>query len=188
MEKMKKLFTLLLTAGIAVGAFAQENVSIKQTETNKVAVVLDEASNETLTVKITDASGDLVLRDRIAKGQTFAQSYNLEGLPSGVYTVSMFGQNGVIASAEVDNTTAANPEVFSRVSQISDNSFRLLVSSLDAKDVQIKIYDGGELIHTETIDNPQGLHKIYTVNQPSVNGVSFKVETASGFETYVAGE
>ena len=188
MEKMKKLFTLLLTAGIAVGAYAQEKVSIKQTEANKVAVMVDEAANETLTLKITDASGDVVLRNRIAQGQTFAQSYNLEGMPVGIYTVSLTGQGGILTSARVENTVAMDQEVFSRVSKVDENSYRLVVSSLDAKDVQVKIYDGGELIHTETVDNPQGLHKIFTVNRPSVDGVSFKVETASGFETYVAGE
>ena len=37
------------------------------------------------------------------------------------------------------------------------------------------------------IDNPQGLHKIYTIDNPGTpEGISCKVTTASGFEAYVA--
>jgi hypothetical protein len=63
----------------------------------------------------------------------------------------------------------------------------LLVSNLKAKEVTVQIFDGDKLIYTEMIDNPQGLHKIYKIDQPGTpEGISFKVTTASGFEAYAA--
>jgi hypothetical protein len=37
------------------------------------------------------------------------------------------------------------------------------------------------------VDNPQGLHKIYTINKPGFpEAITFKVSTSAGFEEYVA--
>jgi hypothetical protein len=61
-----------------------------------------------------------------------------------------------------------------------------LVSSLDSKEVEVMIFDGDKMIHSEMIDNPQGLHKIYKIEQAGKDGISFKVKTASGFEKFVS--
>lgn len=187
--EMKKLFTLLLTAGIAVGAFAQtEKVSIKQTATTKVAVLTTEIPEGAIVVKIKNEAGDLILRDRILKTEKFTKSYDLANLEKGTFIIEVSGATGTLASSQVENFIAEKPAVFSRLSKMDDNTFRLLVSNLDSKNVEVLIYDGGRLIHTETVDNPQGLHKIFKVEQPSAEGISFKVKTASGFEGYVSGE
>ncbi len=184
---MKKLFMTLFVAGIAAGAFAQgENaVQIKQTETAKVAVAFNAVPQGPVIVKITDANDRLILRDRISKTEAFAKKYDLNALPEGMYEVEILDQSGLLSVASFDTHAAPAPAVFSRVSQIDKNKYRLLVSNLDAKDVVVSIFDGGQLIHTEKIENPQGLHKIYTINKPSEGGISFKVKTASGFESYV---
>jgi hypothetical protein len=92
----------------------------------------------------------------------------------------------VISSASVENFNEVKPEVFSRVSLMDENTYRLLVSSLDAQAVEVIIYDGDKMIHTEMIDNPQGLHKIYKIERAGKDGISFKVKTASGFEKFVS--
>jgi hypothetical protein len=185
---MKKLLTLLFVAGIATGAFAKtENTSvlIRKTETTKVAVSFNEAPQGTVIVKITDSENRLILRDRISKDEAFAKKYDLKALPQGSYSVEVADESGVLSTASFNNFVAETPAVFSRVSPMGDNQYRLLVSNLNAKDVQVLIYDGDKLIHTETIDNPQGLHKIYTIDNVSGAGINFKVKTASGFEGYV---
>lgn len=185
---MKKLFTLLFVAGITAGAFAKtENTSvlIRKTETTKVAVSFNEAPQGTVIVKITDSEDRLILRDKINKDEAFAKKYDLKALPQGSYSVEVMDESGILRTASFNNYLAEVPTVFSRVSPMGDNKYRLLVSNLDAKDIEVMIYDGDKLIHTEKIDNPQGLHKIYTIDNVSGAGINFKVKTASGFEGYV---
>ncbi|PZX53210.1 hypothetical protein [Algoriphagus chordae] len=185
---MKKLFTLLFVAGIAAGAFAtteKTSVHIRQTETTKVAVAFNEAPQGMVTVKIADSEGHVILRDKINKSEAFAKKYDLKDLPNGNYSVEVLGESGVLRTASFNNYIVETPAVFSRVSPMGNDQYRLLVSNLEAKDIEVMIYDGNKLIHTEKIDNPQGLHKIYTLDNISEAGISFKVKTASGFEGYV---
>ncbi|WP_339876095.1 hypothetical protein [uncultured Algoriphagus sp.] len=186
---MKKLLTLLFVAGIAAGAFAKSEVTtvlIRKTEDTKVAVSFNEAPQGTVIVKITDSEDRLILRDRISKNEAFAKKYDLKALPEGTYSVEVLDESGVLRTASFDNYVTEAPAVFSRVSQMGDNKYRLLVSNLEAKDIEVMIYDGDKLIHTEKIDNPQGLHKIYSFDKVSGAGINFKVKTASGFESFVS--
>jgi hypothetical protein len=186
--KMKKLFTLLFVAGIAAGAFAKTegiSVQIRKTETTKVAVSFNEAPHGTVIVKITDSEDRLILRDRITKEEAFAKKYDLKDLPQGSYTVEVANESGLLKTATFNNFITETPAVFSRVSPLGDDQYRLLVSNMQAKEVEVLIFDGDKLIHTERIDNPQGLHKIYTIKNSGEAGISFKVKTASGFEGYV---
>jgi hypothetical protein len=188
---MKNLFTMLFVAGIATGAFAagtkaDETVQIKQIETAKVAVSFTEAPKGTVIVKISDSQDRLIMRDRINQEGAFAKKYDLKELPEGTYSIQVSDQSGLISSASVENFIEVKSEVFSRVSIMDDNTYRLLVSSLEAQAVEVVIYDGDKVIHTEMIDNPQGLHKIYKIEQAGKDGISFKVKTASGFEKFVS--
>jgi hypothetical protein len=188
---MKNLFTMLFVAGIATGAFAagtkvDETVQIKKTEPAKIAVAFTEAPKGTVIVKISDAQDRLIMRDRINQSEAFAKNYDLKELPRGTYSIQVLDESGVISSASIENFIEVKPEVFSRVSIMNDNTYRLLVSSLDAQAVEVVIYDGDNVIHTEMIDNPQGLHKIYKIEQAGKDGISFKVKTASGFESFVS--
>ncbi|MEB2780292.1 hypothetical protein [Algoriphagus persicinus] len=185
---MKKLFTLLFVAGIAAGALAKSegtSVLIRKTETTKVAVSFNEAPQGTVIVKITDSEDRLILRDRINKDEAFAKKYDLKALPQGSYSIEVTDASGVLRTATFNNFVTEAPTVYSRVSPMGDNKYRLLVSNLEAKDIEVMIYDGDKLIHTEKIDNPQGLHKIYAIESVSEAGINFKVKTASGFEGYV---
>ncbi|MFN3997997.1 hypothetical protein [Algoriphagus sp.] len=187
---MKKLFTMLFVAGIATGAFAfnyEKSVEIRQTEAAKVTIAVNNAPQGTLIVKITDADDRLVLRDRITKNVAFTKRYDLNALPVGNYSIEVSDSNGTLGTATFNTQVIVKPLVYSRVTALGDNKYKLLVSNLEAKEVTVQIYDGMKLIHTELIDNPQGLHKIYTIQKPGTpEGISFKVSTSSGFEAYVA--
>lgn len=187
---MRKLFTMLFVAGIATGAFAyndEKSVEIRQTEAAKVMIAVNAAPQGTLTVKITDADNRLVLRDRITKTEAFAKRYDLNALPVGEYSVEVSDEKGTLRTETFNTQVIVKPLVYSKVTAMGDNQFRLLVSNLEAKEVTVQIFDGSKLIHTEMIENPQGLHKIYTIDKPGTpEGISFKVSTSSGFEAYAA--
>lgn len=185
---MKKLFTLLFVAGIAAGATAQtgESVMIRKTDESKMAISFLETPKSTVFVKISDADNHLVYRDRIGSSEAFSKKYDLSALPEGSYSVEVSDNTGLISSSTVENFIEEKPVVYSRVSKVAKNTYRLLVSKLDQKDVEIMIFDGGNLIHTEKVENPQGMHKIFTIEQPSSGGISFKVKTSSGFESFVS--
>ena len=188
---MKNLFTMLFVAGIATGAFAagtdaDETVQITKPEAAKVAVAFTEAPKGTVIVKISDDQDRLIMRDRISQTEAFAKKYDLKDLPRGTYSIEVIDQSGVISSASIENFKTVKPEIFSRVSKMNANSYRLLVSSLEAQAVEVMIYDGDKMIHTEMIDNPQGLHKIYTIEKAGKDGISFKVKTSTGAENFVS--
>jgi hypothetical protein len=186
---MKNLFTLLFVAGIATGAFAtNENlaVQVRQIATAKVAVAFNEAPQGPVIVKISDSKDRVIMRDKINTSEAFAKKYDLNSLPEGIYTVEVTDAENIVKSASIDTHAPQTPGVFTRVSQLNENQYRLLVSSMNAKDVTVMIYDGANLIHSEKIDNPQGLHKIFTFDRTSTEGINFRVKTAAGFETYVS--
>lgn len=187
---MKKLFTMLFVAGIATGAFAkndEKSIEIRQTEPTKVMVAVASAPEGVLTVKITDADNQLVLRDRITKTQAFAKRYDLNALPVGEYSIEVSDANGTLRTATFNTEVVVKPLVFTRVTEMGSNQYRLLVANMESKDVTVAIYDGDRMIHSEVIDNPQGLHKIYTISKPnSPQGISFKVTAANGFEAYAS--
>jgi hypothetical protein len=96
-------------------------------------------------------------------------------------------ESGVLNRQTVDtHVVDIAPLVFSRVSDLGGNRYRLVVSNLEAKDIEVSIFDGNKLIHSEKVEDPQGLHKIYTISRPSAEGISFKVKTSSGFESFVS--
>lgn len=187
---MKKFMTMLFVAGIATGAFAsneEKTVEIRQTEPAKVLVAVQDAPQSTLTVKITDANNQLVLRDRIYKTEAFAKRYDLNALPVGQYSIEVSDLNGTLKSTTVNTEVKIKPEVFSKVTALGENQYRLVVANLEAQDVTVQIFDGDKLIHTEVVNNPQGLHKVYTIAKPGFPGaISFKVSTSTGFSAYVA--
>ncbi|MDF2158829.1 hypothetical protein [Algoriphagus sp. CAU 1675] len=185
---MKKLFTMLFVAGLSTGAFAagaENSIEIRQTEPAKVMVAVSEAPKGALIVKITDGDDRLVLRDKITKEEAFAKRYDLSALAKGTYSVEVLDESGVLRSATLENYIIEKPSVYSRVSKIEENKYRLLVSNLKAKDVTVSIYDGDKLIHSEKVENPQGLHKVYSIEKPGAN-ISFRVTTAGGFNKYLS--
>lgn len=181
---------MLFVAGIATGAFAKNDekaVEIRQTEPAKVMIAVPSAPEGIMTVKITDAEDRLVLRDRISKTEAFAKRYDLNALPVGTYSIEVSDANGTLRTATFNTEAVVKPVVYTRVTEMGNDQYRLLVSNLDAKDVTVQIYDGDKLIHTEAIDNPQGLHKIYTISKPNFpEAISFKVTTANGFSAYAS--
>jgi hypothetical protein len=187
---MRKFFSMLFVAGIATGAFAyndEKAVEIRQTEPAKVMIAVATAPQGPLTVKITDSENRLVLRDRITKTEAFAKRYDFQALPVGSYSIEVSDSNGTLRTASFSTEEKIKPAVFSRVTQVGENQYRLLVSNLEAKDVTVQIFDGEQLIHTELVDNPQGLHKVYTIDKPgSPDAISFKVSTSTGYEAYAA--
>jgi hypothetical protein len=188
---MKKLFLLLFVAGMATAAIAStENpsVEIRQTETSKVLVTVPASSQGSVTVRILDADKRLVLRDRInATEEAFAKRYDLASLPKGDYSIEVSDAQGTLRTATFSTLEKETKTVFSRVTPLGQNQFRLLVANLDAKAVTVQIFDGNQLIHTEQVDHPQGLHKVYTINKPGFpDAISFKVSTTNEFSSFVA--
>ncbi|MDN3204931.1 hypothetical protein [Algoriphagus sediminis] len=185
---MKKFFVLLLTAGIAGGAFAQDatKLSIKKVGTSKVAVASTDEAEGSMIVKIMDQNGDLIYRDRIAERDGYKKIYDLSQMEEGEFDVAVTGQSGESTSATVSNYIEVTPVVYSRFSEVGEDTYKLLISAhQEEEEIKVLIFDGGRLIHSEMVLDPQGLHKVYKVERPSGEGITFKVETSSGFEDYV---
>ncbi|TFV93516.1 hypothetical protein E4S40_14815 [Algoriphagus kandeliae] len=185
---MKKLLSMLFVAGMATGAFAtgaEKSVEIIHSDAAKVTVAMTEAPSSTVIVKILDEENRLVLRDRINKSEAFAKRYDLNALPKGTYSVEVLDNSGVLRTTTFQNFVDEKPSVYSRVSLLEDNKYRLLVSNLSAKAFTVSIYDGDKLIHSEKVADAQGLHKIYNIEKPSAS-ISFRVTTEGGFDKYLS--
>ena len=186
---MKKLFLLLFVAGMATAAIAktENQVEIRQTETSKVVVTVPTSPQGGVTVRILDGDKRLVLRDRINATEAFSKRYDLAALPKGDYSIEVSDAQGTLRTETFSTLEKESKTVFSRVTPLGQNQFRLLVASLDAKAVTVQIFDGNQLIHTELVNDPQGLHKIYTITKPGFpDAISFRVSTSNGYSSFVA--
>ena len=149
---MKKLFLLLFVAGMATAAIANtENpsVEIRQTETSKVVVTVPASPQGGVIVRILDGDKRLVLRDRINATEAFSKRYDLAELPKGDYSIEVSDAQGTLRTATFSTLEKEPRTVFSKVTPLGQNQFRLLVANLDAKAVTVQIFDGNQLIHTE---------------------------------------
>lgn len=180
---MKKLLILLFVAGMATGAIAKtENpsVEIRQTETSKVLLTVPASLPGGVTVRILDADKRLVLRDRINATEAFAKRYDLAALPKGVYSMEVSDAQGNLSTASFSTLEKEINTIFSRITPLGQNQYRLLVANLDAKAATVQIFDGNQLIHTEQVDHAQGLHKVYTISKPGFpDAISFKVSASN---------
>ncbi|PRY89567.1 hypothetical protein [Mongoliibacter ruber] len=194
---MKTLIAMIVALGISTSTFAETRndetpvkspVSIRKVDDNKVQLLYGLVPSGSILVKIYDESNTLVQKDRIYKKEAFAKYYDFSLLRPAKYQIEVIENNQTIDSFEMDlRANTIEPVIYSKVEKVGNNKFKLLVNSLHATDLSILVYENGQLVHEESVDNVNGFHKLYSfVKLNASSNVEFIVQTQDGFSKLLA--
>ncbi|TVP53075.1 MAG: hypothetical protein EA341_01625 [Mongoliibacter sp.] len=194
---MKTLIAMIVALGVFTNTFAEKRsdettvkspVSIRKVDDNKVQLLFGMVPNGSVLVKIYDESSKLVQKDRIYKNEAFAKYYDFSLLKGGKYNIEVLESNQIIEKFELDvRSNVAVPVIYSKVETVGDNKYKLLVNSLLPADLSILVYENGNLVHEESVNNVNGFQKLYSFVKfnPNAN-IEFVVQTQNGFNKMMA--
>jgi len=173
---MKKLI-LAMTAVmlLSANAFAFED-SLKVNTEKSFNLVLSDVSNSTQ-ITLKDKHSNILFKQSINKGESFAKTFNMELLAEGKYFVEIENETKIKVIAlevkqdeVVSNTSPAN-EIFKPV--VNGKGAVVYVSqfSPEKAPLYIAIYNNrNELIHEETLSGKMDLGKRFNFSK-SYNGI-----------------
>jgi hypothetical protein len=135
-------------------------------------------------VSIYDASGALMLTERIQNQTGFIRPYNFSALPVGEYTIEV--------SDGSEKTTRQIFHGISSLNESNDNQVKVSVQSLgdnqkyalsvlgECRSVEVKIYDAyNNLVFTELVAEPGNFRKVYDFSKIKLQNFTFVVENAT---------
>lgn len=194
---MKTLIAMIVALGISTSTQAKQSVvetpekspvSMRKVDSNKVQLLYGLVPSGSIMVKIYDESNTLVQKDRIYKREAFAKYYDFSLLRPAKYQIEVTENNQIVDRFEMDlRTVTVEPVVYSKVEKISNNKFKLLVNSLLPTDLSIMVYENGQLVHEESVNNVNGFQKLYSFAKFSSNtNVEFVVKSDNGFSELMA--
>jgi hypothetical protein len=163
-------------------------VSLRKVDTNKVQLLYGSVPDGTVMVKIFDENKTLVQKDRILNKAAFSKYYDFSKIKPGKYQVAVYDNSGEVDHLDLDLSLEANtPVVYSKVEKIDGDKYKLLINALLASNMSVFIYEDGQLIHEEKLENTTGFQKLYVFKNARYGSkLEFIVRTDGGFSEMVA--
>ena len=195
---MKLINLMIVFLGVSFSVMAAQNdtsvterkpIELKLVGPNKVQLLHRINPEGLLYVKIYDEKNLLVTNERIAKQNPFSKKYDFSQMEPGKYQIALYDTKGnKIEAMELDMKPAADPEkLYTRVRVLDRNKYQLLVSAASPSDMVVSIYEDGDLLFTEKVENTVGIHKIYNLkNTKYKSNIEFRVRTEEGFSKLVS--
>ena len=185
--KTKSLFfaAFVLVSSLAVAAGKDEPrigmavVPVKGSETFKVIYKGESAGKVRL--NIYNSASRIILTETFNSTQGFIVPVNFAGLEAGEYTIELIDAAG----KKVEKVTFGAKKASEKVAHISNidkknGKFLLsVVSPAAGQEISIKIYDGENLIHSESKVVSGDFATVYKLN-PAATSVTFEVSDNTG--------
>jgi hypothetical protein len=186
--KTKSLFfaAFVLVSSLAVAAGKDEPrnigmaiVPVKGSETFKVIYKGETAGKVRL--NIYNSASRIILTETFNSTQGFIIPVNFAGLEAGEYTIELIDAAG----KKVEKVTFGGKKASGKVAHISNidkqnGKFLLsVVSPAAGQEINIKIYDGENLIHSESKVVSGDFATVYKLN-PAATSITFEVSDNSG--------
>jgi hypothetical protein len=184
--KTKSLFfaAFVLVSSLAVAAGKDEPrigmavVPVKGSETFKV--IYKGESVGKVRLNIYNSASRIILTETFNSTQGFIIPVNFAGLEAGEYTIELIDAVG----KRVEKITFGAKQVSEKIAHISNidkqnGKFLLSVVSPVGKEINIKIYDGENLIHSESKVVSGDFATVYKLN-PAATSVTFEVSDNTG--------
>ncbi len=188
---MKTLMTLALAGLISFSALANDNdadlmeLSSVKARYKTVNVLLKEGVGEAK-IAIMDESGKKLHQRKVKqKGNDVVIPYNLEDMPCGEYQVEITTDDErVLYTVNTFNKTipAEQLPLMAYGKKIDDNAVNLAVIGLTEPgvDVKIRYKNNDRVLHSETIDTPEGFKKDFYFEGFDADDVYFELKDALG--------
>jgi hypothetical protein len=188
--------TVAMLALVASVAFASKNTN-EATKSSQVKVTQSVAmgvynlrfaadSPGQVTVKITNAKGSVLMKERIAYESSFERPYNLQDMPDGTYRMTVEKDGNVIEETihHVKNRSSFARNYDVDVEQVSKDKYQLVVKKSGHQAVKVKISDkNGIIFFNEAIDEMGSFSKVFDLS--NVVGSDVKMEVTMGDKTVV---
>lgn len=185
--KTKSLFfaAFVLVSSLAVAAGKDEPrigmavVPVKGSETFKVIYKGESAGKVRL--NIYNSASRIILTETFASTQGFIVPVNFAGLEAGEYTIELIDAAGKKVEKVFFGAKKASEKI-AHISNIDKKNGKFLLSVVtpaDGQQINIKIYDGENLIHSETKVVTGDFATVYKLN-PAATSVTFEVSDNTG--------
>lgn len=170
MKTLKKI-TLLLLMLTSTLSFAKENKVLKIKTSAKLAVLEFQNVREGQELLVKDENGLIMYSETIQESGDLSKVFDLKKLKDGFYSIELDKDfEIVIQPFEIKNNTIQfdnnfERKIFKPLVNVDYNTLKVSKLSLDNSPVQIEIYFGDELIHSESIQNEKIINRIYKLSK-----------------------
>lgn len=129
-------------------------------------------------VRIANAKGNTLLKEKIAYQSSFERPYNLQGLPDGTYRVTVEKDGNVVEETihHIKGLAAEKVDYDVEVNQIAQGKYELLVKKTGHEAVKVKIADrNGVIFFSGAIDEAGSFSKVFDLSKVVANDVQMEV-------------
>ncbi|WP_143961122.1 hypothetical protein [Litoribacter populi] len=188
---MKLLMTTVAVLAIVASVFASEpdtnKVALKLVQPTKVQLTHNGNPEGLLTVKVYNHKNEMLVNERIHKTGSFAKNYDFSQAAPGKYNILVQNSNGVIENMEFEIGKINQKDVYTKMEKIGGHKYKLIVNALHESDLNVAIYENGNLIFQEKAMDSKGFSKVYDlVNVRNTSQIEFQVTSASGFSRLIS--
>lgn len=166
---MKNLFKSILVVAVMLGTYAgyaNATLNVKPTIN-----YLEKGDH----ISVSDSTGEIIYSGKVNYNGNLSNLFNFTKLKNGEYTIevnkdfiievkTISVKNGVVTYLE-----SANEKIFKPVLRIDDSKVLISKLALETSEMEIELYYGEELIHTETVDGEVTLNRVYKLDE-TLNG------------------
>ncbi|MDN3204597.1 hypothetical protein [Algoriphagus sediminis] len=193
---MKTLMTLALAGAISFSSLANDNnddlmeLSAVKARYKTVNVLLKEGVGEAK-IAIMDENGKKLHQRKVKqKGSDIIIPYNMEDMPCGEYQVEITTDDErVLYTVSTFNRSIPVEELplMAYGKKLDDNTVNLAVIGLmePGVDVKIRYKNNDRVLHSETIDTPEGFRKDYYLEGVDADEIYFELHDALGRTKYI---
>jgi len=193
---MKTLMTLALAGAISFSSLANDNnddlmeLSAVKARYKTVNVLLKEGVGEAK-IAIMDENGKKLHQRKVKqKGSDLIIPYNMEDMPCGEYQVEITTDDErVLYTVSTFNRSIPAEELplMAYGKKVDDNTVNLAVIGLmePGVDVKIRYKSNDRVLHSETIDTPEGFRKDYYLDGFDADEIYFELHDALGRTKYI---
>ena len=176
---MKTLFKNILVLAVLLGTFTSyANTTLEVTSSFNNVKKGDKIS-------VTDADGVVLYKGLVNSAGNVKKLYDFSQLKDGIYTVEVNKDFEInINSVQVKNNVvtfieSSKSTIFKPVFRNEDSKVIISKLAIDTKEMNIELYFGNDLIHTETVKGNAVLNRVYKLDE-SLTGDYTAIIKANG--------
>lgn len=177
------VMALVSVAALAADPVGPKMVVVNQKDPSNFKVIYEGSQTGKLTLRVLDIDGNRVVTQTISGVESFMRTLNFAGMEAGEYTIEVIGATGKqTQKITYQPTSGVSVQSAIHVSKLTTlNKYLLAVSN--AKDVNVKIYDGtNNLVHDQDVAVNGSIGLVYDLSK--IAGAP-KFEVSSATETKV---
>lgn len=190
-ENFKNLLfviVLLLTTSNIFANDSKPSLKIVSGENNAFTLVSNNVQGSDVTIRIFDAEGLSLLKEKIEVDKAFSKSYDLSKMPNGIYEVEIednisFRKYFVITtSGSIEVMENAEQKIFKPIVVLEESFLKFNLLNLGKGDVDLSLSNEyGEEIYLEKIQDSIAIHKGFDLSKlpAGVYAVGVKTERKS---------